>query len=55
VLYCEKYRPQFHFAKGKAIFCRGRKAKVRLVDNRIRLHMLVDRRCIEIFANEGRV
>jgi fructan beta-fructosidase len=54
VVFVLRGTPVVYFAKDKALFCRDRKAKVQPVNNRIKLHILVDRTCIEIFANEGR-
>ncbi|HUT31287.1 MAG TPA: glycoside hydrolase family 32 protein [Sedimentisphaerales bacterium] len=54
VVFVLRGTPVVYFAKDKALFCRDRKAELRPVNNRIKLHILVDRTCIEIFANEGR-
>ncbi|HUW18796.1 MAG TPA: glycoside hydrolase family 32 protein [Sedimentisphaerales bacterium] len=54
VVFVLRGTPVVYFAKEGALFCRDRKADVHPVNNRIRLHILVDRTCIEIFANEGR-
>jgi len=55
VVFVLRGTPVVYFAKDKTLFCRDRKAELRPVNNRIKLHILVDRTCIEIFANEGRV
>jgi len=47
--------PLVYYAKDHTLFCRDRRAKVSPLDGRIKLHILVDRTCIEIFANDGRV
>ncbi len=41
--------------KKRELACRGNKAPLDLDDGKIRLHILVDRMSIEIFANDGRV
>ncbi|MHC4648643.1 MAG: GH32 C-terminal domain-containing protein [Planctomycetota bacterium] len=47
--------PLVYFADNETLFCRDRKADLSAVDDRIKLHILVDRTCIEVFANGGRV
>ncbi|MHC4665953.1 MAG: glycoside hydrolase family 32 protein [Planctomycetota bacterium] len=54
VVFMLRGTPVVYFAKDKALFCRDRKAEVHAVNNRINLHILVDRTCIEVFANQGR-
>ncbi|MHC4625271.1 MAG: glycoside hydrolase family 32 protein [Planctomycetota bacterium] len=55
VVFMLRGTPVVYFAKDKVLFCRDRKAGLSPVNGRIKLHMLVDRTCVEIFASEGRV
>ena len=47
--------PLIYYVADKTLWCRDRKVELSPVDGRIKLHILVDRTCIEIFANDGRV
>jgi len=46
--------PLVYNVKDKTLTCQDKKAEVGPVDGKIKLHILVDRTSIEIFANEGR-
>ncbi len=47
--------PAVYNVSDKTLSCDGRKANLAPVDGSIKLHILVDRTSIEIFANDGRV
>jgi len=46
--------PLVYYVADRTLFCRDRRAELSPVDGKIKLHILVDRTCIEIFANDGR-
>ena len=47
--------PLVYYVADKTLFCRDRRAELSPVDGKIKLHILVDRTCIEIFGSDGRV
>ena len=47
--------PLRYDVKAKQLSCLGQSAPLEAVDGQIKLHVLVDRASIEIFANDGRI
>jgi sucrose-6-phosphate hydrolase SacC (GH32 family) len=47
--------PVVYDAKAKKLTCQGKSAPLETIKGRIKLHILVDRTSIEIFANDGKI
>ncbi len=55
VAFTVRGEPIRYDVKAATLHCLGRSAPLEPQDGRIKLHVLVDRTSIEIFANDGRI